>query len=132
MIRALPAVLAMLAVAACRHQERPVGIQPTPLSVRGSGTQQQAQAAPERENMRVQGPHSDAPDSAELAKNGQPCSGDRDCGGRLRCVSYTGVAGREMRQCAFSCLEACPAGWSCQPRVADGPSNTCARASRAP
>jgi hypothetical protein len=122
------AILAALAFPSCRGHERPVGIQPTPLSVKDSAAQQQAQATPERENMRVQGPHADAPGSDELAKNGKPCSGDRDCAGRLRCVSFTGVAGREMRQCAFSCLEACPAGWICQPRVADGPSNTCAHA----
>src|SRR6266478_3541289 len=50
-----------------------VGTQPTPLAVQGVAAKDQAPATPERENMRVQGPHSDVADSGELAKNGKTC-----------------------------------------------------------
>ncbi len=128
MIRAALAIAAALAVSGCRGHDRPVGTQPTPLSVQGAAAKdQQARATPERENMRVQGPHSDAADSSELAQNGKSCSTDADCFGRLRCVAYHGVSGREIRQCLFPCNDGCPAGFSCQVQVADGPTNTCAR-----
>jgi len=127
-IRAALAIAAALAVSGCRGHDRPVGTQPTPLSVQGAAAKdQQARATPERENMRVQGPHSDATDSSELAQNGKSCSTDADCFGRLRCVAYHGVSGREIRQCLFPCNDGCPAGFSCQVQVADGPTNTCAR-----
>jgi len=127
-IRAALATAAALAVSGCRGHDRPVGAQPTPLSVQGAAAKdQQARATPERENMRVQGPHSDAADSSELAQNGKSCSTDADCFGRLRCVAYHGVSGREIRQCLFPCNDGCPAGFSCQVQVADGPTNTCAR-----
>jgi hypothetical protein len=120
-----------LAVAGCYGHDRPVGPQPTPLSVQGGTAKDQAtRATPERENMRVQGPHSGEADSGELAKNGKNCATDADCEGRLRCVSYHGVSGREMRQCLFPCTDGCPAGFTCQVQVADGPTNTCARTAR--
>jgi len=124
--RAALAIAAALAVFACRGHDRPVGTQPTPLSVQGAGAKDQARAMPERENMRVQGPHADAADSSELAKNGKSCSTDADCSGRLRCVAYHGVSGREIRQCLFPCTDGCPAGFGCQVQVSDGPTNTCA------
>jgi hypothetical protein len=123
--RAALAIAAALVAAACQGHDRPVGIQPTPLSVQGAAAKDQVRATPERENMRVQGPHSEAADSGELAKNGKTCSRDADCSGRLRCVAYHGVAGREIRQCLFSCADGCPPGFACQMQVADGPSNTC-------
>jgi hypothetical protein len=124
-IRAALAIAAALALGACRGHDRPVGSQPTPLSVEGS--KDQTRGTPERENMRVQGPHADAPSPGELRKNGASCASDADCSGRLRCVSYHGVAGREMRQCLFPCADGCPVGMACQVRVADGPVNTCQR-----
>ena len=131
MSRIALALAAALAVAGCRGHDRPVGTQPTPLSVQsGSSNDQPARATPERENMRVQGPHSGAAESSELAKNGKSCSTDADCEGRLRCVSYSGVSGRETRQCLFPCADGCPAGFTCQVKVADGPANTCAQSPR--
>ena len=125
MIRTSLALAAALAICGCAGHDRPVGAQPTPLSVKGaSGTS----ATPESENMRVQGPHSSAADSGELARNGKSCSTDADCSGRLRCVAYYGVTGRELRQCLFSCADGCPAGFACQIQVPDGPTNTCAPA----
>jgi len=124
--RAALAIAFALAVCGCRGHDRPVGAQPTPLSVQGAAAKDQARMTPERENMRVQGPHSEAADSGELAKNGKTCSADADCSGRLRCVSYRGVTGREIRQCLFACADGCPPGFACQMQVADGPSNTCA------
>ena len=127
MTRAALAIAAALVTAACQGHDRPVGIQPTPLSVQGAAAKDQVRATPERENMRVQGPHSDAADSSELAKNGKSCSTDADCSGRLRCVAYHGVSGGEIRQCLFPCTDGCPSGFSCQVQVADGPTNTCER-----
>ena len=121
-MRLLAAAALALAMASCYGHDRPIGAQPTPLSVKASGTEQQSSAP--RADM--QGAHLDAADSNELAKNGATCSADSDCTGRLRCVSYTGVAGREMNQCLFPCGDGCPTGWNCQ-IVSDGPSNTCAR-----
>ena len=126
MIRAALAAFAALAISGCRGHDRPVGTQPTALSVQGAAAKEQGSATPERENMRVQGPHSDAADSRELASNGKACSSDADCSGRLRCVAYQGVSGRESRQCLFPCTDGCPAGFSCQVQMPDGPSNTCA------
>jgi hypothetical protein len=98
--------------------------------VQGAAAKEQARTTPERENMRVQGPHSDAPDRAELAMNGKSCATDENCSGRLRCMAYTDVGGREMRQCLFSCLDSCPDGWVCQAQTADGPRNACQQEQR--
>ena len=122
-MRILGGLVLALAMASCAGHDRPIGAQPTTLSVKNAGAEQQAPAP--RADM--QGSHSDAPDANELAKNGTTCSADSDCTGRLRCVSYTGVTGREMKQCLFPCGDGCPTGWNCQ-IVTDGPSNTCARA----
>ncbi|TMB08319.1 MAG: hypothetical protein E6J64_02255 [Deltaproteobacteria bacterium] len=126
MTRAGVAIAAGFLAAACYGHDRPVGTQPTPLSVQGAAAKDQVRATPERENMRVQGPHSEAADSSESAKNGKTCATDADCSGRLRCVAYHGVAGREVRQCLFPCTDGCPTGFTCQMQVADGPRNTCA------
>lgn len=123
-MRSLAVLAVALGMASCYgSHDRPIGAQPTPLSVKSSGAEQQAPAP--RADM--QGAHVDAPEAGELAKNGANCSADSDCSGRLRCVSYQGTAGREMRQCLFPCGEGCPTGWNCQ-IVSEGPSNTCARA----
>ena len=121
-MRILGGLVLALGLASCYGHDRPVGDTPTPLAVKSSGSAQSA----DREQMNVQGPHADAPDSGELAKNGATCSADSDCSGRLRCVSYS-ASGREMRKCLFPCGDGCPTGWNCQ-IVSDGPSNTCARA----
>jgi hypothetical protein len=121
-VRIIAAVALALGIASCYGHERPVGDMPTPLSVKTSAAQSQAQSTADREQMSAQGA-----DATELAKNGASCSADSDCTGRLRCVSHTGAAGREMRQCLFPCGEGCPSGWNCQ-ITSDGPSNTCARA----
>ena len=122
MTRAALAAAAALAICGCAGHDRPVGAQPTPLSVKGASG---ASAIPENENMRIQGPHSSAADSGELSQNGKNCATDADCAGRLRCVSYTGVAGRELRQCLFTCADGCPQGFTCQTQAPDGPTNTC-------
>jgi hypothetical protein len=119
-MRLLAAAALALGMASCYGHDRPIGPQPTALAVKTSGTEQQA-PAPKADMQGAQ------PDSNEMAKNGATCSADSDCTGRLRCVSYTGVAGREMKQCLFPCGDGCPGGWNCQ-IVTDGPSNTCARA----
>jgi len=82
-MRVLAAAALALGMASCYGHDRPIGAQPTPLSVKSSGTEQQAPAP--RADM--QGPHVDAPETNELAKNGSNCSADSDCNGRLRCVS---------------------------------------------
>jgi hypothetical protein len=122
-MRILGGVVLALSLASCYGHERPIGTQPTPLAVKASGAEQQS-PAPRAE---TQGSHTDAPGSTELAKNGATCTADSDCTGRLRCVSYTGVGGREMKQCLIPCSDGCPTGWNCQ-ITTDGPSNTCARA----
>jgi hypothetical protein len=123
-MRIAAAAALALGIASCYGHDRPVGETPTPLSVSSSGSTQ-SQAIANRERMNVQGPHADAADPAELAKNGATCSADSDCTGRLRCVSYS-ASGREMRKCLFPCGEGCPTDWNCQ-IVSDGPTNTCAR-----
>jgi len=124
-MRAALASLAALALAACSHSERPIGIQPTPLYVRGAGSGP-SEPAKESERMGVEDPHAVA-SASETGGSGKSCASDKDCAGRLRCVGYRRISGREFRQCLFSCLEGCPEGWSCQTNVADGPNNTCQR-----
>jgi len=121
-MRSLGGLVLALGIASCYGHDRPIGAQPTPLSVKSSGAEQQAPAP----HADMQGAHVDAAESNELAKNGATCSADSDCTGRLRCVSYQGAAGREMKQCLFPCGDGCPTGWNCQ-IVSDGASNTCAR-----
>jgi hypothetical protein len=118
-MRILGGLVLALGLASCYGHDRPVGDMPTPLAVKSSGAQQ-SQATADRVDR------ADAPDSAELAKNGATCSADSDCSGRLRCVSYS-ASGRETRKCLFPCGDGCPSGWNCQ-IVSDGPTNTCARA----
>ncbi|HYV67259.1 MAG TPA: hypothetical protein VE964_13530 [Myxococcales bacterium] len=126
MIRAALAAAAALAICGCAGHDRPVGAQPTPLTVKGPSGADQPSATPEKENTRNQGPHSSAPDAGELSRNGKSCTTDADCSGRLRCVSYYGVSGRELKQCLFPCADACPEGFTCQIQIPDGPTNTCA------
>jgi hypothetical protein len=120
------ALLCSLLLFACSHPSY-VPTEPTPFVTKDADAApppaQQA-AARDREKMPVSSPHAVATRS-ETAKHGKVCGTDSDCAGRLRCVSYHAVTGREMRQCLFSCLDGCPEGWACQGDVADGPSNTC-------
>jgi hypothetical protein len=117
--------IALFALAGCYHRgDRVVGAEPTPFVIQTSGV-----AAAPVPALR------DAPGDTEPAAATSPererehrrCEVDQDCEGRLRCVGYRGVTGRELRQCLFSCLDGCPEDYSCQKNVADGPSNTCAR-----
>ena len=116
--------IALLVSAACyHHRERVVGAEPTPFVI---------------QRTTVAAPH-DSPSiaddteqpvgisSAERELEHKRCEVDQDCEGRLRCVAYRGVTGRELRQCLFSCTDGCPEEYSCQKHVADGPSNTCER-----
>jgi hypothetical protein len=63
--------------------------------------------------------------SAEHEREGASCQSDQDCTGRLRCVSYRNIAGREVHQCLFTCGDGCPSGYDCAPDIVDGPKNTC-------
>jgi hypothetical protein len=118
-----------LLLAACSHGAA-VPAEPTPFVTKDADAPPppaQVAAAREREAMPVSSPHAVAT-RGEKAKQGKSCAADSDCDGRLRCVSYRAVTGREQRQCLFSCLDGCPEGWACQGEVADGPSNTCVQA----
>jgi len=114
---------ALLASAACyHHRERVVGAEPTPFVIQSttvSAPHPSASIADDAEPERVS--------SAEREREHKRCEVDQDCEGRLRCVAYRGVTGRELRQCLFSCVDGCPEDYSCQKHVADGPGNTCAR-----
>jgi hypothetical protein len=112
-----------LAFAACSHRSY-VANEPTPFVVKQAGD---ADAGQKADAVAAQNAHAPVAND-ELSRTGKACNTDKDCAGRLRCVSYRGVAGRELRQCLFSCLDGCPDGWTCQMRMADGPDNTCQQA----
>ena len=99
MTRTAVAVAAALAICGCRGHDRPVGAQPTPLSVKGASETDQSSAASDRENMRIQGPHSSAADSGELARNGKTCATDADCTGGMKCCYPCGIPG-----CKYACV----------------------------
>ena len=116
--------IAFLALAGCHHRhERSVGPEPTPLVIQSTSVGAPVVSATEGRTQTEQV----ATTSAEREREHRRCEVDQDCEGRLRCVSYRGVTGRELRQCLFSCLDGCPEDYSCQKHVADGPSNACAR-----
>ena len=119
--------IALFALAGCYHRrDRVVGPEPTPFVIQGSSSSVVGSAG---------SPVPDSSDDSEPARVTSPerdrehktCDVDQDCDGRLRCVAYRGVTGRELRQCLFSCRDGCPEDYSCQKNVADGPTNTCAR-----
>jgi hypothetical protein len=127
-VKRLLLAAALFALGACSGRHiRNVGTEPTPFVIQ-NGTSSSGPA--------VAAPGSDSRSESELAgataaernREHRGCEIDADCEGRLRCVSYHGVSGRELRQCLFSCLDGCPDGYSCQMQVADGPSNVCQRA----
>jgi len=116
--------IAFLALAGCYHRgPRVVGSEPTPFVIQSTAvaapSSSVADGRDETEPVSVT--------SAEREREHKRCDVDQDCEGRLRCVAYRGVTGRELRQCLFSCVDGCPEDYSCQKNVADGPSNTCAR-----
>jgi hypothetical protein len=123
--------LLLLAFGCSHNNERPkgtVGAEPTPFVIQngsGGGGSTVASASGGREANENQQPT--AATSAETEKEHKRCEVDQDCEGRLRCVAYRGVTGRELRQCLFSCMDGCPADYVCQMHVADGPSNACER-----
>ena len=117
--------IALLALAGCYHRrDRVVGPEPTPFVIQST-----AVAAPSAavEDGRGETEPAGGVTSAEREREHKRCEVDQDCEGRLRCVAYRGVTGRELRQCLFSCADGCPEDYSCQMNVADGPSKTCAR-----
>jgi len=124
-VRTWALCFALLASAACyHHRERVVGAEPTPFVIQ-STTVSAPQASPSSSIADDSEPVGVT--SAEREREHKRCEVDQDCEGRLRCVAYRGVTGRELRQCLFSCVDGCPEDYSCQKHVADGPGNTCAR-----
>ena len=115
--------IALLVSAACyHHRERVVGAEPTPFVIQSTTV-----AAPHDSPSIADDAEAVGISSAERELEHKRCEVDQDCEGRLRCVAYRGVTGRELRQCLFSCTDGCPEEYSCQKHVADGPSNTCER-----
>jgi hypothetical protein len=119
--------IALFALAGCYHRrDRVVGPEPTPFVIQSASSSVVASAASPAADGRDQREPVGAT-SAEREREHKTCEVDQDCEGRLRCVAYRGITGRELRQCLFSCLDGCPEDYSCQKQVADGPSNTCER-----
>jgi hypothetical protein len=119
--------IAFFALAACYHRrDRVVGPEPTPFVVQSSSSSIVAAAASPAGDGRDDSEPAGAT-SSERDRERKSCDVDQDCDGRLRCVAYRGVTGRELRQCLFSCRDGCPEDYTCQKHVADGPSNTCER-----
>jgi hypothetical protein len=116
--------IALFALAGCYHRrDRVVGPDPTPFVIQSSSSSVVgAVASPSGDDNEVA-----RVTSSERDRENKRCDVDQDCDGRLRCVAYRGVTGRELRQCLFSCADGCPEDYACQKNVADGPSNTCAR-----
>ena len=131
-MRAGALALVLFAFGCSHNNERPkgnVGAEPTPFVIEngsGGGGSTVASTSGGREASASQQPTAATP--AETEREHKRCEVDQDCEGRLRCVAYRGVTGRELRQCLFSCLDGCPVDYACQMHVADGPSNACERA----
>jgi hypothetical protein len=125
-VRTWALAIALLGSTACyHHRERIVGAEPTPFLIQST-----AVAAPQASTSIADGRDEAEPvtvTSSEREREHKRCDVDQDCEGRLRCVAYRGVTGRELRQCLFSCVDGCPEDYSCQKNMADGPANTCAR-----
>jgi hypothetical protein len=124
-VKRLLLAAALFALGACSNRHiRNVGSEPTPFVIQNGTSSGPAVAAPgsdARSDSELAGAT-----SAERDREHRGCEIDADCEGRLRCVSYRGVSGRELRQCLFSCLDGCPDGYTCRMQAADGPSNVCA------
>jgi hypothetical protein len=119
--------VALFTLAACSHSHtRTVGTEPTPFVVQNS-TVGGAAAPSAGSDKRTDADSTTGATRAETDREHHTCEVDADCEGRLRCVSYRGMTGRELRQCLFSCLDGCPEDYTCQMHVADGPSNACER-----
>jgi len=121
-VRAWALLLALGSTACYHHRERVVGAEPTPFLIQST-----AVATPQATDSLADDTEPGGVTSAEREREHKRCEVDQDCEGRLRCVAYRGVTGRELRQCLFSCVDGCPEDYSCQKHVADGPGNTCAR-----
>ena len=118
---------ALFTLGACSNRHvRNVGTEPTPFVIQNS-TVGDASAAAAGSDARSDSEPSRVT-AAEHEREHRGCEIDADCEGRLRCVSYRGVSGRELRQCLFSCLDGCPDGYTCRMQAADGPGNVCERA----
>ncbi|MFL5294378.1 MAG: hypothetical protein ACJ79Y_12540 [Myxococcales bacterium] len=126
-MRAGALALLLLAFGCSHNNERPkgtVGAEPTPFVLQ-NGTVGGAAAASGGSDKRTTADSTSGVTPAEREREHRPCEIDADCEGRLRCVSYRGMTGREIRQCLFSCLDGCPQDYTCQMHVADGPSKVC-------
>jgi hypothetical protein len=126
-VRAGALALLLLAFGCSHNNERPkgtVGAEPTPFVLQ-NGTVGGAAAASGGSDKRTTADSTSGVTPAEREREHRPCEIDADCAGRLRCVSYRGMTGREIRQCLFSCLDGCPQDYTCQMHVADGPSKVC-------
>jgi hypothetical protein len=123
-VRTAALAIALFALAGCYHRrDRVVGPEPTPFVIQSSSSSVVASpAADGRDETEPVGAT-----AAEREREHKGCEVDQDCEGRLHCVAYRGITGRELHQCLFSCLGGCPEDYSCQKNVADGPSNTCMR-----
>jgi hypothetical protein len=118
--------IALFALAGCYHRrDRVVGPEPTPFVIQSSPSSVLGATASPGDGSDDSEPAGVT--SSERDREHKSCDVDQDCDGRLRCVAYRGVTGRELRQCLFSCVDGCPEDYSCQKNVADGPSNTCVR-----
>jgi hypothetical protein len=118
--------IALFALAGCYHRrDRVVGPEPTPFVIQSSSSSVVGATASPGDGSNDSEPAGVT--SSERDREHKTCDVDQDCDGRLRCVAYRGVTGRELRQCLFSCLDGCPEDYSCQKHVADGPSNSCER-----
>jgi hypothetical protein len=118
--------IAFFLVAACSHkQARTIGTEPTPFVLQNGGTVGSGGASSAGSDKRTDADSTSGATRAERDREHQKCEVDADCEGRLRCVSYRGMTGRELRQCLFSCLDGCPEDYTCQMHVADGPSKVC-------
>jgi hypothetical protein len=64
------------------------------------------------------------PTRVESAHYGEACASTGDCPGRLRCVAWSDIAGRQRQSCLYECEDGCPEGWVCGDER-DGPSGVC-------
>jgi hypothetical protein len=116
--------IALFTLAACSHpHKRTVDAEPTPFVLQNGGVG--GGGATAGSDKRTDADSTSGVTPAERDREHRSCEVDADCEGRLRCVSYRGMTGREIRQCLFSCLDGCPENYTCQMHVADGPSKVC-------
>src|SRR5207253_5081440 len=87
--------IALFALAGCYHRrDRVVGPEPTPFVIQSSSpvAAPALSAADGRDESEPAGAT-----AGEREREHKRCEVDQDCEGRLRCVAYRGVTGRELR-----------------------------------